>query len=239
MTYTKLTKSQLDEMQFDVGVLVRSFNLSDPAINAEDVLCATSGGISLSIVPEYTDISGSVYMMASGTKELLYLDGWTVEAEFTTITESADMLTFALGAVDTTNGIKPRDELKATDFGDVWWIGNRLDNGLVAVRFINALSDNGITLTAEHRQSGKIDVHIMAHGTLEDDANAVPVEIYSIEGEVEHPEFSIINHMYLIVDNIYEDVVTLNESTGEMTVEQNSYWNYNLDEDTGMMEVSY
>ena len=143
MEYNRITQAQLNEMQFDVGILLRSFDVQNPYINDSDILCATTGGISLNIVAEYEDLSEDVYMMTPGTMEMLVLTGWQVDAEFTTVTESAGAFKFILGAVDENNGIVPRYELKETDFGDIWWVGDRLDGGFVAIKFCNALSDEG------------------------------------------------------------------------------------------------
>ena len=235
MEYNKITKAKLNEMQLDAGILVRSFDMDNPVINNSDILCATTGGISLNIVAEYDDLSEDVYMMTPGTLEMMIVTGWQVDAEFTTVTESAGMFKFILGAVDEDNGIKPRYELKESDFGDIWWIGDRLDGGFVAIKFCNALSDEGIELTAAKSEKGTIDVHITAHGTLENDTFAVPVEMYAIVG---YPRFHIADYQFLLADNLDLDVVNLDESTGTMTIEQNSGWAYSLDVNTGTMTVT-
>ena len=235
MTFGKITKSQFDAMQFGVGVLVRFFDVEQPEIEDKDILCATTGGISLNIVAEYEDLSEEIYMMTPGTMEMLLMTGWQVDAEFTTVTESAGMFKFMLGAVDENNGIKPRYEVKQSDFGDIWWIGDRLDDGFVAIKFCNALSDEGISLTATKRGKGTVDVHITAHGTLEGDMDAVPVEMYSIAG---HPRFYVHDHLSLIGYNLGNDVISLDEETGELTITENGEWHYYLNEETGIMEVS-
>ena len=235
MEYNRITQAQLNEMQFDVGILLRSFDVQNPYINDSDILCATTGGISLNIVAEYDDLSEDVYMMTPGTMEMLVLTGWQVDAEFTTVTESAGAFKFILGAVDENNGIVPRYELKETDFGDIWWVGDRLDGGFVAIKFCNALSDEGVSLTATSRDKGTIGVHITAHGTLEGDKDAVPVEIYS---GIEYMTFSVTENKYLTVDNLKDNTVTVNTSTGELIITSSRRWTYHVNESTGMMEVS-
>ena len=235
MAYSRITKEQFDEMQFGVGVLTRSFDVNNSALDDNDILCATTGGISLNIVAEYEDLSEDVYMMTPGTMEMMLLTGWQVDAEFTTVTESAGMFKFMLGAADVESGITPRLELHDSDFGDIWWIGDKVDDGFVAIRFINALSDDGISLTATSRENGTVSVHIKAHGSLEDDMDAIPVEIYSFSG---YPRFSVAEQMYLMGYNLEPDVAILDESTGELTIEVNSDWIYSLDVNTGKMTIS-
>jgi len=235
MEYNKITKAQFDEMQYGVGVLTRSFDVNNAYLSDKDILCATIGGISLNVVAEYEDLSEDVYMMTPGTMEMMLLTGWQVDAEFTTVTESAGMFKFVLGAVDENNGIKPRYEVKQSDFGDLWWVGDRLDGGFVAVKFCNALSDGGISLTAASREKGTVDVHITAHGTLEDDAITVPVEIYS---GIEYMTFSVTENKYLTVNNLKDNTVTVNTSTGELVITSSGRWTYHVNESTGEMEVS-
>lgn len=236
MTYSKITKEQFDEMQFDAGVWVRSFNIQSPAVQDSDIICATSGGISLSVVPSIVDLGDGVYMMPKGTAEMLMVTGWTVEASFTTLGFGGGMIQFVLGASDSgEDGINPRLDLQDSDFGDLWWIGDRVDGGLVAIHLLNALSDEGIDIQTERQASGKISVHLTAHASIEEDMEAVPVEIYSVGT----PKFWIQDHIYLYADGVGNDVFEVDISTGNLNVTENGIWHYEVDEETGTMEVMY
>lgn len=236
MTYSIITKEQFDEMQFDAGVWVRSFNIQSPAVQDSDIICATSGGISLSVVPSIVDLGDGVYMMPKGTAEMLMVTGWTVDASFTTLGFSGGMIQFVLGASDSgADGINPRLDLQDGDFEDLWWIGDRVDGGLVAIHLLNALSDEGIDIQTERQASGKISVHLTAHASIEEDMEAVPVEIYSVGT----PKFWIQDHIYLYADGIGNDVIEVDTSTGNLNVTENGIWHYEVDEETGTMEVMY
>lgn len=236
MTYSKITKEQFDEMQFDAGVWVRSFNIQSPAVQDSDIICATSGGVSLSVVPSIVDLGDGVYMMPKGTAEMLMVTGWTVEASFTTLGFSGGMIQFVLGASDSgADGINPRLDLQDGDFEDLWWIGDRVDGGLVAIHLLNALSDEGIDIQTERQASGKISVHLTAHASIEEDMEAVPVEIYSVGT----PKFWIQDHIYLYADGVGSDVFEVDTSTGNLNVTENGIWHYEVDEETGTMEVMY
>ena len=233
---SRITNEQFREMEFDAGIWVRSFNIQSPAVEDSDIICATSGGISLSVVPRIVDNGEGVYMMPKHTAEMLMVTGWTVEASFTTLGFSGGMIQFVLGASDSSDdGINPRLELQDSDFGDLWWIGDRVDGGLVAIHLLNALSDEGIDIQTERQASGKISVHLTAHASLEDDMEQIPVEIYSIEAR---PYFDVMYHQFLYVYNAEEDVFDLDENTGMLTITQNSDWDYSLNVNTGRMEVS-
>lgn len=236
MTYSKITKEQFDEMQFNAGVWVRTFDIQSPAVVDSDIICATSGGISLSVVPSYVDLGDGVYMMPKGTAEMLIVTGWTVDASFTTLGFSGGMIQFVLGASDSgADGINPRLDLQDSDFGDLWWIGDRVDGGLVAIHLLNALSDEGIDIQTERQASGKISVHLTAHASIEEDMEAVPVEIYSVGT----PKFWIQDHIYLYADGVGTDVFEVDTSTGNLNVTENGIWHYEVDEETGTMEVMY
>ncbi len=236
MTRFKITKDQLDEMQIDAGVLCRNFDIDNPALEEQDIICATSGGISLDITPSYEDTGKDVYMMEPDTAEMLMLTGWTVGIDFTSISTGAAFIAFSLGAADSGTSINPRTELQESDFSDLWWIGDRADGGLVAVRLINALSDGGISLQTGSNAKGGISLHLTAHGSLEGDSEAVPVEIYSIEGR---PFFNVVQHQLLFAYNIPDgDLFRVDEQTGQLVVTEAGGYTYDLDEQTGRMEVT-
>lgn len=234
MTYSKITKAQFDEMQTDAGVLLRSFNPSAPSIEDSDIICATTGGISLSIEPSIEDLSDDVYMMDSHTIEMMSITGYSVSADFTSLSSSAQMIGLALGAASTSNGIVPRYELRNEDFQDIWWVGDRFDGGLVAVRFINALSDDGLSITAQPKGVGNLAVHITAHTSF-DLGGAVPVEIYSVENR---PFFDVVQHQFLFAYNMDEDDFRVDEETGNLYITSSSGWIYTVNENTGKMEIS-
>ena len=237
MTYSKITQSQFNEMQFDAGVWVRSFDITRPSISPNDVICATSGGISLSVVPNIVDTGSDVYMMPKETAEMMMLTGWSVEASFTCISMSADSIKMVLGASEdgTGNSIIPKMELQDTDYENLYWIGDRVDGGFVVVKLINALSDEGLSITTAPKSMGEVAVHLTCHASIEEDMEAVPVEIYSVGT----PKFWIQDHIYLYADGVGNDVFEVDTSTGNLNVTENGIWHYEVDEETGTMEVMY
>lgn len=58
--------------------------------------------------------------------------------------------------------VTPRMTLDPTagtgDFKDIWWVGDTLDGGMVAVRLMNALSTGGLTLKTTDKGKGNIAV---------------------------------------------------------------------------------
>lgn len=238
MTYTKITKAQFDEMQFNAGVLVCSFDINQPAIQNEDIVCATTGGFSLAVEPSYVDLGDGVYMMQPGTAEMMMLTGWSVEASFTCISMSASSIRMVLGSAESgaDNSIVPKTDLDDTDYNNLYWIGDRTDGGMVVVELINALSDEGISIQTTPKGMGEVSVHLTCHASIEDDMTAVPVEIYSVE---RRPQFNIVQHKFLFAYNVDDfETFDIDESTGHLIINSDTGYGYEINTQTGHMEVS-
>ena len=78
--------------------------------------------------------------------------------------------------------IAPRRDVKQTDFSDVWWVGDRADGGLVAVKVYNSLSTGGLTLTTGKNAKGQIAITLTGHVSLADQTK-MPMEFYSMDPE--------------------------------------------------------
>ena len=185
--FSVVSQDVFDEFQVDAGVLLKSFDPSKPALVDEDIICATTGGINPTCVPTYSDWGEDVDNVPNGMKELMHLDGWETSLGFTALNTTAEVIRMALGAADIgeENGaIVPRRDLKDTDFADVWWVGDRSDGGLVAIRLINALSSSGFSLQTTKNGKGQIAVTLNGHPSIAEQSK-VPMEFYVQEGTEE------------------------------------------------------
>lgn len=77
--------------------------------------------------------------------------------------------------------IKPRRDIDQGDFNDLWWVGDRADGGLVAVKLINALSTGGLTLQTTKNGKGTIAFEFTGH-TSSANQTEMPMVFYSVEG---------------------------------------------------------
>jgi len=183
--FTQIPQSTFEEMQLDAGMLLKTF---DPATGAapkdEDIICATTGGITVSCVPTYSDMGADVDNCPANMMELMQLDSWACKMAFTSLGSSPESIRLALGAadVDSANSkITPRSELKQTDFSDVWWVGDRADGGMVAVCLKNALSTGGFSLKTAKNGKGQTSVELSGHVSIKNQS-VVPMEFYSKAG---------------------------------------------------------
>lgn len=184
--FSKISQGAFDEFQVDAGVLLKNFDASSPALVDENIICATTGGINPTCVPTYSDWGEDVDNCPNGMMELMHLDGWETTLGFTALNTTPEVIRMALGAADveaSSGKITPRRNLKDTDFADVWWVGDRSDGGLVAIRLINALATSGFSLQTTKNGKGQISVTLAGHVSITDQ-DTVPMEFYVQKGAV-------------------------------------------------------
>lgn len=180
--FSVIPENTFSEIQTDAGVLLKTF---DPATGAEpndeDIICATTGGITATCVPTYTDYGEDVDNCPGNMMELKHLSGWDCKLAFVSLGTSADAVRLALGAADintATGAVTPRATLKAADYSDIWWVGDRADGGMLAVQLKNALSTGGFSLKSVKNGKGQITMELTGHVSLEAQ-EVVPMVFYS------------------------------------------------------------
>ena len=178
--FTVIPQDTFTALQLDAGVLLKTFNPATAAAPSdEDIICATTGGIEVSCVPTYSDFGEDVDNCPNNMKELKHLDGWECKMSTTSLGTSPELIKLALGAADVSgNKITPRRDLEQTDFSDLWWVGDRADGGMVAVKLMNALSTGGFTLQTSKNGKGQIALTITGHVSI-DAQDEVPMVFYS------------------------------------------------------------
>lgn len=182
--FTKIAQSTFDELVVDAGVILTEFDPENPELVDENIVCATTGGINPTCVPTYSDWGEDVDNCPNGMMELMHLDGWEASLGFTALNITPEGIKLALGVADVTgNKIVPRRNIDHTkDFRDVWWVGDRSDDGFVAIRLINALSTSGFSLQTTKNGKGQLAVTLGGHVSIKDQ-DTVPMEFYVYEGD--------------------------------------------------------
>jgi hypothetical protein len=179
--FTKISQSAFENIPREAGVLLKTFSLTKPDIKDADIICATTGGIEITCNPSIVDDGEDIDNCPKNAKELQRVDGWECGIKFTSVEASAEVIRLGLGVADVADGkITPRAELADTDFSDIWWVGDRGTNGLVAVRLINALSTGGYTLKTTKNGKGQTSVELTGYTSLTT-PDMVPMEFYSME----------------------------------------------------------
>ncbi len=176
--YNKVKEDAFKTMQFHAGVLATDFNITTGELDASKILTATTGGVSVSVVPTYEDLGANVDNCPKNTKELKEVVEWECKMTATALETSIESIELALGCSETADGkVTPRNSVSQEDFKDIWWVGDRKDGATVAVKLLNAMSDSGFALTTNDKSNGTIDLSFVGHATIAD-SNLVPAEIY-------------------------------------------------------------
>lgn len=182
-TYTVIPQDTFDELQLEAGVLLTSFDPASPTVADSAIVCATTGGINISAVPEYTDLGEDVDNVPPNMKELKSDPKWTCTISTTGLGTSPEAIRLALGAADitaSTGKIAPRSSLNQDDFADLWWVGDKADGGFVAAKLINSLSTGGFTLQSTKDGKGQVSLEFTGHVSI-NAQGVMPIEFYSMD----------------------------------------------------------
>lgn len=181
--FTKIPQDTFDQLQMDAGVLLKNFDPANPNIADADIITATTGGITVTCTPTFSDMGEDVDNCPNNTKELKHLDGWDCSLAFTALGVTEEQLKLELGCADvTSNKVTPRRTLSQSDFTDLWWAGDKTDGGGVAIKLMNALSTAGFSLKTTKNGKGQIGVTLTGHVSI-NSQDTVPMEFYVIDSE--------------------------------------------------------
>lgn len=180
--FTKISAEAFKSMQINAGVVLNKFDPTGTTeIQDADIICATSGGVTAECKPNITDLGDDVDNCQKNTAELMQIEDYDCTLAFTALNVTTDVIKLALGAADVSEKkVTPRMTLDPTastgDFKDIWWVGDTIDGGFVAVRLMNALSTGGLTLKTTDKGKGNIAVTLTGCPRLGSDV--VPMEFY-------------------------------------------------------------
>lgn len=187
--YTKVADDAFDTLQLDAGVLLSNFDLTDPytAPDSDDIIATTTGGISVTCTPTYSDFGEDVDNVPNNMMEFKHLDSWECTMGFSSIKFNEENTVWALGAADSSSvagglGIKkivPRGNVQLSDFSDLWWVGDKADGGAYAVKLLNGLSTGGMSIQSTKNGKGTNQMTITGHVSLAHQ-DVMPMEFYDI-----------------------------------------------------------
>ena len=185
MRFTRIPADTFEQIQTDAGILLYDFDPAQPdAVKENDIICPTTGGVTVRCVPTYADYGEDVDNCPANLLELKKITGWDCGLEFTSLGTSPRSIRLALGSADIDSNdpthIIPRRDLKTTDAQDVWWVGDRADGGFVAAVVRKALSTSGFSLKTSKAGKGNTSVNLTGHVTV-DTQDQVPMEFYSVD----------------------------------------------------------
>ena len=191
MKYTKIPESTFKNLKLNAGVLLSAFNPESATVADESIIGATTGGINFTATPTFSDYGEDIDNCPKNMKELKKLDAWEISLSGTYVTVDANAVKALVGAADVCgNKITPRNDLKLTDFTDVWWVGDYSDQngetngGFVAIHMMNALSTGGFAIKSSDNGKGNFAFTYTAHYSMSAQ-DTVPFEVYVKAGTAE------------------------------------------------------
>lgn len=180
---TGLTSGTAQNLQLGAGAVLKSKYEAGDTLSEENVLSATNGGITFSAVPNFW--TPSIDGASENVKGLRMMGNWTVTLSFTAVEASASVLLKALGCADQdsdTGVITGRHTINASDYTDLYVIGEKSNGDVIQITIKNALSTGGLSLTTANNGNGGIAFTINGHYDL-DDLDTPPFEIETIASE--------------------------------------------------------
>lgn len=192
MKYTQIPQDTFKNIQLNAGVLLKEFVPDTGTLKATDILGATSGGANFTATPSFIDFGEDIDNCPANMMELKVLDGWKAKMSGTFVTVTAGLAVKLTGAADESGGkITPRNELKASDFADLWWVGDYsavnedgsegTSAGFCAIRLLNSLSTGGFQIQSSKKGKGQFAFEFTGHYSMKK-PETVPFEIYIKEG---------------------------------------------------------
>lgn len=194
MKFTQIPANTFKEIQLNAGVLLSEFTPATASLTPANILGATSGGISFTATPEYTDLAEDIDNAPKNMKEFKQLDNWTATMSGTFVSMTAALAKKLVGAgvIDATDATKivPRNDLDQADFSDLWWVGDYSDKtgatngGFIAIHLLNALSTGGFQIQSSDKGKGNFAFEFTGHYS-NSAQDTVPFELYVKAGTAE------------------------------------------------------
>lgn len=191
MKFAKIPETAFQEIQLNAGVLLSSFTPASAEVTDENIVGATTGGISFTAKPSFMDFGEDIDNCPKNMKELKKLDTWDIKMSGTFVTVSPNSVASLVAAADTkAEKVTPRNDLKDTDFKDLWWVGDYSDKngetngGFCAIHMMNALSTGGLSIKSSDKAKGQFAFEFTAHYSMATQT-VVPFEVYVKAGTEE------------------------------------------------------
>lgn len=157
-----------DEILNGAGVILTSFDPSSPAITDDNILFATTGGITATATPSFIDYGEDIDNCPKNSMELKKIEMWECKIAGTAASITTAAMAKLGGAATTTDDVVTlRNKLAAADFADIWWVGEKTKANIVSyVKLGNALSSTGISIQTTDKEKGQFAFEFMGHYSL-------------------------------------------------------------------------
>lgn len=192
--FTKIPADTFKQLQINAGIILKDFTPASGTFKAADQLGATTGGVTFTATPTFSDYGDDVDNCPKNMKELKRQESIEAKASGTFVTMSTAVAksliaTADIDAQDSTK-IVPRLDLADSDFDDLWIVGDYSDKngeqkgGFIAIHMMNALSTGGFQMKTSDKAKGQFAFEYTAHFAMAEQKK-VPYEIYIKAGDAD------------------------------------------------------
>lgn len=180
-----ITQNTPKTVMLGAGTIHRGLTFTDNAWNfAESLICATSGGSKLSIVPEFYDVPVDGALVK--VKGLTVKVGETATLEINPIELTGEILSMAVIAnsqeSETATGYTELTSRAIINEGDylenMGYVGKTIDGTPIIIIFDNALCTSGLELEGKNKEAAVPKFTFECFADLSPEADTLPWHIY-------------------------------------------------------------
>lgn len=196
--FTQIPADTFKSIGLNAGTVLSNFDPETGKITPESIMGATTGDVTFTATPTYTDFGEDINGVKPNTAEMKRLESIAVKLSgtFTTITDKLAKDLVASGTISeiTAKKITPRNYLTSEDFKDIWWVGDYSDvnddgegsgssrkAGYIAIHIMKALNIDGFQLKATNGGKMTSPFNFQGHYSISE-PDVVPYELYIMAG---------------------------------------------------------
>lgn len=203
--YYEVKKDTFDGLVTESGLLLKNLNLEaveagEAGFTDEDIICATTGGISVQDTTEWQDLGEDVDNCPVNMKEFKIMTSRSASISTSALSMTPESLRLALGAADISDDGKmvvPRTSLdQDKDFQTIYWVSDKANGGAVVAVLTNALSTGGMTVQTGKATKATLALTLTGHISI-NAQDVAPLTFYSInpEEEVQYNVTQTLSHV--------------------------------------------
>lgn len=204
--YYQIKQDTFNGLVTESGLLLKNLDLEavaagEAGFTDDDIICATTGGISINDSTEWQDLGEDVDNCPVNMKEFKIMTNRSASISTSALSLTPESLKLALGAadIDDEDGamVIPRTSLdQNSDFQTIYWVSDKANGGAVVAVLTNALSTGGMTV--QTRKATKATLALTLTGHISINAQDVaPLTFYSIDPgeEVQYDVTQTLSHV--------------------------------------------
>lgn len=176
-----IPETTFDNLVTDVGIILSDFSPQSGSFSVQNIICATTGGVSVSCKPVRTDLADGAENIIPGLLNFMMVESWKGEFSFNSLNTGVEGLALALGVSGLESGgiskVSPKNDFAESYAKDLWWVGLQGESGFAAIRLKNALSDDGFSMKTQKKGKATVSVKLSGHSTIENPKEP-PMEFY-------------------------------------------------------------